>query len=123
MRSNNVLHFKHGELCTWFDKLKLSFFFFPFIEKLYTPVCSTVPTSLQAGGRRLKDCIHLSLSPIYLYLIPGLKSWNFLFSPYRTKITVSSGTKFPVHSDYYDSVIIFCHNITIKYRLFLKTIL
>ena len=25
---------KNGELCTWFDKLEFSFFFFPFIEKL-----------------------------------------------------------------------------------------
>ena len=37
----------NGELCTWFDKLEF-FFFFPFIEKLYPPVSSMVPASLQA---------------------------------------------------------------------------
>ena len=30
----------HGDLCTWFDKLDI---FFPFIEKILAPVCSTVP--------------------------------------------------------------------------------
>ena len=30
--------------------------FFPFIEKLYPPVCSTVPASLQAQGCRPRDC-------------------------------------------------------------------
>ena len=33
-----------------------SWIFFPFIEKLYPPVSSTVPASLQARGRRLRDC-------------------------------------------------------------------
>ena len=32
----------YGELCTWFDKLEFSFFFFPSIEKLHHPACSTV---------------------------------------------------------------------------------
>ena len=31
-------------------------FFFHFIEKLYPPVCSPVPASLQARGRRPRDC-------------------------------------------------------------------
>ena len=44
----------YGELYTWFDKLEFSFFFFPFIEKLFSPVCSTVPNSLQ--GHRQRDC-------------------------------------------------------------------
>ena len=43
-----------GELCTWFDKLDF-FLLFLFIEKLYSPACSTVPASLQALGHRLMD--------------------------------------------------------------------
>ena len=46
----------NGELCICLDKLEFSFFFFPFIDKLYRPVCSTVPASLQARGRRPRDC-------------------------------------------------------------------
>ena len=42
------------ELCNWFVMLEFSFFFFTFIEKLYPPVCSTVPASLQAQSRRAK---------------------------------------------------------------------
>ena len=42
------------ELCTWFDKLKFSFLFFSLYKKLYPPVCSTVPASLQGGMPR--DC-------------------------------------------------------------------
>ena len=38
-----------------FDKLELSFFFSPFIEKLKPPVFSTVPASLQAWGHRPRD--------------------------------------------------------------------
>ena len=34
---------KNGELCTWFDQLEFSFFFFPFNETFNTPVCSTCP--------------------------------------------------------------------------------
>ena len=50
----------NGELCTWFDKLvfnklEFSFYFFPFKEKLYPPVCSTMPASLQARGCRPRD--------------------------------------------------------------------
>ena len=45
----------NGELSNWFDKLEF-FFFFPFIEKLCPPVCSTVPNSLQAQSHRAKDC-------------------------------------------------------------------
>ena len=33
----------NGELCTWFYKLEFCCLFFPFIEKLYPPVFSTVP--------------------------------------------------------------------------------
>ena len=39
------------KMCTWFASLEFCFFFFPFIEKLYLPVCSTVPASLQVRGR------------------------------------------------------------------------
>ena len=46
----------NGELCTWFDKREFSFFFFPFKEKLYPPVCSKVFASLQAQGCRPRDC-------------------------------------------------------------------
>ena len=35
---------------------QIEIFFFPFIEKLYPPVCSTVPASLQARGYRPRDC-------------------------------------------------------------------
>ena len=45
----------NGELCICLDKLELSFFFFPFIDKLYHPVCSAVPASFQAQGRRPRD--------------------------------------------------------------------
>ena len=38
---------------TWFDQLK---FCFPFFVKLYPPVFSTIPPSLQAQGRRTRDC-------------------------------------------------------------------
>ena len=38
----------NGKLCTWFDKLECSFFFFLFIEKLYPPVSSTLPASWKA---------------------------------------------------------------------------
>ena len=46
----------NGELCIWFDKLKFCSFFFHFMLKLYPPVCSTVPASLQAREGRLRDC-------------------------------------------------------------------
>ena len=37
----------------WVDKLEFSFF--PSIEKLYPPVCPTMPASFQAQGYRLRD--------------------------------------------------------------------
>ena len=40
----------NGEWCTWFGKMEFRLLFLPFIEKLYPPVCSTVPTRLQAQG-------------------------------------------------------------------------
>ena len=47
----------NGELCTLFDRLEFCFFcFFPFIEKSYPPLFSTMPASLQARGHRPRDC-------------------------------------------------------------------
>ena len=46
----------NGKLCTWFDKLEFSFLLFPFMEKLYPPVCSTLPASLQAQGWAVGLC-------------------------------------------------------------------
>ena len=34
----------------------IKFFIFPLYRKIITPVCSTVPASLQARGRRPRDC-------------------------------------------------------------------
>ena len=56
LKNFNFSFSKNGELCTWFDKLESSFFFFPFIEKLNSPYGSNVPASLQARGQRPRDC-------------------------------------------------------------------
>ena len=46
----------NGELSTWSDNLEFCFFVFSLYRKLYPPVCSTVPASLQVRGLRLRDC-------------------------------------------------------------------
>ena len=66
LRLKNEMTF-NGELCTWFDKLEFSFLFFPFIEKLYPTVCTTVPASLQARGCRPRDCNFVFYKPICLH--------------------------------------------------------